>query len=134
MMTVDNLPEYTRYRDEGCEAAPSCLNCPFPHCLEDSPRARQTAATTVLARDITTLRRQGMTTAEIARVCGKSLRTVQRLLKQGREENPECHSEEASAAEESGAGVYPAQPPDPSHSLGMTYGECVRNDTRKRYI
>lgn len=68
MTVTDNLPEYTRYRDEGCEAAPSCLNCPFPHCLEESPRARQVAATAVIARHLAALRRQGMTTAEIARI------------------------------------------------------------------
>jgi len=86
MTTVDNLPEFTRYRDEGCEAAPSCLNCPFPRCLEEAPRARQKAATAARARHFTALRRQGMTTAEIARACGKSLRTVQRLLKLARED------------------------------------------------
>ena len=27
---IDLPPEFCRYRDEGCELAESCLDCPFP--------------------------------------------------------------------------------------------------------
>lgn len=27
--------------DTGCEFAPSCLNCPFPYCMEDELRQEQ---------------------------------------------------------------------------------------------
>ncbi|MEW6141965.1 MAG: helix-turn-helix domain-containing protein [Chloroflexota bacterium] len=118
-MTVDNLPEFTRYRDEGCEAAPSCLACPFSRCLEEAPRARQKAATAARARDIAALYRQGMSTAEIARTCSRSIRTVQRLLKLDRDAEAVCHSEEASATEESGGGTS-APSPGSSHTFGMT--------------
>ena len=37
----DLPPEYHHYRDEGCEMADSCLNCPFPQCIYDEPRNRQ---------------------------------------------------------------------------------------------
>jgi len=37
---LDLPPEYCHYRDEGCEFATSCLNCPFPQCLYDEPRGR----------------------------------------------------------------------------------------------
>ena len=37
----DLPPEYCHYRDEGCEFAKSCLNCPFPKCIYDQPRGRQ---------------------------------------------------------------------------------------------
>jgi len=33
----DALPEYTRYRDEGCELSPSCLQCTLPACRYDYP-------------------------------------------------------------------------------------------------
>jgi len=112
-LTVDNLPEYTRYRDEGCEAAPSCLNCPFPRCLEESPRARQVAATAVIARHLTTLRRQGMTSAQIARACGKSRRTVQRLLKLAREKGTACHSEGHRVSGEAGGEAGTPAPDSP---------------------
>ena len=29
--------EYDHYADTGCEAAPSCLACPLPVCVEDAP-------------------------------------------------------------------------------------------------
>ena len=37
----DLPPEYCHYRDEGCEFADSCLNCPFPQCIYDEPRGKQ---------------------------------------------------------------------------------------------
>ncbi|MGI8549576.1 MAG: hypothetical protein ACR2PL_02095 [Dehalococcoidia bacterium] len=36
-MLEDDLPERTRYRDTGCEIAPSCLSCPLPRCKHDIP-------------------------------------------------------------------------------------------------
>ena len=38
---MDLRPEYCRYRDEGCELASSCLNCPFSRCIYDQPGGRQ---------------------------------------------------------------------------------------------
>ncbi len=38
---MDVLPEYCRYRDEGCELFSSCLDCPLPRCTEDIPRGKQ---------------------------------------------------------------------------------------------
>jgi len=37
----DLPPEFCRYRDEGCELADSCLNCPFPQCIYEQPRGKQ---------------------------------------------------------------------------------------------
>ncbi len=37
----DLKPEYCHYRDEGCEYAKACLECPFPQCLYDEPGGRQ---------------------------------------------------------------------------------------------
>ena len=54
---MDLPPEYCHYRDEGCELADSCLNCPFPGCIYDQPRGRQswlkTARDRVIARRYT---------------------------------------------------------------------------------
>ncbi len=36
----DLKPEYCQYRDEGCEYARACLECPFPQCLYDEPRCQ----------------------------------------------------------------------------------------------
>jgi hypothetical protein len=37
----DQPPEFCHYRDEGCELAQSCLNCPFPQCVYEQPRGRR---------------------------------------------------------------------------------------------
>jgi hypothetical protein len=37
----DLLPEYCRYKDDGCELADSCLNCPFPDCIYVQPGGKQ---------------------------------------------------------------------------------------------
>ncbi len=37
----DLPPEYCHYRDEGCDLAESCLDCPFPQCIYEQPRGRQ---------------------------------------------------------------------------------------------
>ena len=37
---LDLPPEYCRYRDEGCEMASSCLNCPPPGCVYELPGGR----------------------------------------------------------------------------------------------
>ena len=34
----DALPERYPYRDDGCEVAPACLQCPLPRCKYDEPR------------------------------------------------------------------------------------------------
>jgi hypothetical protein len=39
----DLPPEYCHYRDEGCELAEHCLDCPFPQYIYDEPRGAQRA-------------------------------------------------------------------------------------------
>ena len=34
---ANELPDYDNYKDEGCEASPSCLTCPLPQCRYDNP-------------------------------------------------------------------------------------------------
>ena len=72
------LPEETRYRDTGCDLHPSCLNCPLPHCVEDSPRGRQNFRQRQTAATINSLLGQGHTHAQIARLLGVSTRTIRR--------------------------------------------------------
>jgi len=38
---LDLPPEYCHYKDEGCELAESCLNCPFPGCIYDEHGGKQ---------------------------------------------------------------------------------------------
>ena len=78
---ADDLPERCRYRDEGCELAPSCLDCPLPNCIEELPRGRQRYLLQRRCQQIACLRSQGKGTREIATFLKVSSRTVQRAVK-----------------------------------------------------
>ena len=78
----DLLPEYCHYRDEGCEFADSCLNCPFPQCLYDEPRGKQRWLKRLRNREISRLfGGGGWGVKELASLFGLSQRTIQRALK-----------------------------------------------------
>lgn len=77
----DLLPEEFPYEDKGCELSSSCLNCPFPRCLEEEPRGKQRFSKRRRAERMTELRREGKSVPEIARIFKVSPRTVQRALK-----------------------------------------------------
>ena len=79
---IDALPEYTDYRDGGCDLYSSCLNCPLPRCRYDQPGG----ATAMLrgGRDEAILRyseRDGVTVDNLAEMFGLSRRTIFRVLK-----------------------------------------------------
>lgn len=77
----DLLPE--QYRDEGCELAASCLNCPFPCCVEDIPRGRQRRRKEIRNNEILQLfYNQGEDIKQIAQRLMVSKRTVQRALQE----------------------------------------------------
>lgn len=77
----DLLPEYCRYRDEGCEYARSCLECPFAQCLYDEPRGRQRWLKDLRDREIIRLFKRGRKVGELASLFDVSERTVQRAVK-----------------------------------------------------
>ncbi len=77
----DLPPEYCHYRDEGCDLAESCLDCPFPQCIYEQPRGRQHWLKK--QRDIEMVRlfnSEGKEVKELALLFGVSQRTVQRAL------------------------------------------------------
>jgi hypothetical protein len=77
----DLKPEYCQYRDEGCEYARACLECPFPQCLYDEPRGRQRWMKQTRDKEIKRLSDQGKKVNELAAIFGVSQRTIQRALK-----------------------------------------------------
>jgi len=85
----DTLPEHTLYRDEGCELASACLNCPLPVCKYDDPewvRRRKT-----LSRDSAVIEARHvkrLSVPAIARRFGVSTRTVHRILSASRACDP----------------------------------------------
>ncbi len=79
---LDLPPEYCRYRDEGCDLAESCLNCPFTKCIYDEPRGKQRWLKRLRAREMARLfTTEGKGIKELALMFGVSQRTVQRALK-----------------------------------------------------
>jgi hypothetical protein len=79
---LDLLPENTNYRDEGCELSPSCLDCPLPDCIYDSPHGKRLLLKRRRDEELVSMyRRGGVTRKELARIYGLSVRSVQRILK-----------------------------------------------------
>ena len=76
----DLLPEEFPYEDKGCELFPSCLACPFPHCIDEEPRGRQRRLKEERRHAILRLHRSGKSTGELAQIFGVSQRTIQRAL------------------------------------------------------
>jgi hypothetical protein len=79
----DLKPEYCHYRDEGCEYAGSCLECPFPQCIYDEPRGRQRWLKKARDKKIRKLYGNGKKVKELAELFGVSQRTIQRALGSG---------------------------------------------------
>ncbi|MDP2731413.1 MAG: helix-turn-helix domain-containing protein [Dehalococcoidales bacterium] len=83
---LDLPPEFCRYRDEGCELADSCLNCPFARCIYDEPGGKQHLLKGWRAKEIARLFTiEGKKIRELARLFNVSQRTVQRALKGNKE-------------------------------------------------
>ena len=79
---LDLRPEYCHYRDEGCELAESCLNCPFAVCIYDEPGGKQRRMKRLRAKEIARLHiNEGKKVKELSEMFGISQRTVQRALK-----------------------------------------------------
>jgi hypothetical protein len=82
---ADALPEFTRYRDEGCDVHPSCLTCPLPRCRYDEPGGVRALLNLDRDREIFHLRRrQGLAVETLANRYGVSRRTVFRILQRGK--------------------------------------------------
>ena len=79
---LDLPPEYCHYRDEGCELAASCLNCPFARCVYDEPGGKQRWLKKLRDREMVRLfTDEGKGVKELSQIFGVSKRTVQRTLK-----------------------------------------------------
>jgi len=77
---TDSLPEYTRYKDDGCDVSPSCLDCPLPRCRYEEPGGLRALLNEQRDRQIIQLREKGMPVAELADYFGVSRRTVFRVI------------------------------------------------------
>ena len=79
---LDLPPEFCHYRDEGCDLANSCLNCPLPKCVYDEHGGKQRWLKKWRAKEMARLFiTGGKGIKELALMFGVSQRTVQRALK-----------------------------------------------------
>ncbi len=79
---LDLPPEYCHYRDEGCDLAVSCLDCPFTRCIYEESGGKQRWLKRLRAREMARLfTTMGKGVKELALIFGVSQRTVQRALK-----------------------------------------------------
>ena len=85
---LDLPPEYCQYQDNGCEFADSCLDCPFPECVYAQPGGKRrwlkNLRDEAVSRLFTT---QGKKVKDLALMFGVSRRTIQRILKRGKNES-----------------------------------------------
>jgi hypothetical protein len=80
---ADALPEYTRYRDDGCDAHPTCLTCPLSRCRYDEPGGLRALLNADRDQEIVACRLGGATVDDLAGRFGVSRRTVFRILEAG---------------------------------------------------
>ena len=76
----DVPPEYLTYKDEGCELAPACLECPLPQCVHDAPEMSRYYANRDRNRELAEKRRAGASVAQLTAEYGLSRRTVYRAI------------------------------------------------------
>ena len=76
----DALPEFTRYRDSGCDVSPSCLTCPLPRCRYEEPGGLRALLNKTRDQQIISQRASGVPVAELATRFSVSRRTVFRVL------------------------------------------------------
>jgi hypothetical protein len=79
----DTLPENTRYKDDGCDASDSCLDCPLALCKYDDPGWLQRESRRTRDDEIFRLREERVPVAEISKRFGISTRTVHRIVQRG---------------------------------------------------
>jgi hypothetical protein len=79
-MRFDSLPEYTRYRDDGCSISASCFDCPLPRCRYEEPGGLRAVMNETRDREMTQLRLAGMSVEDLAGHFGVSRRTVFRVI------------------------------------------------------
>ena len=83
---LDLPPEYCRYRDNGCDLADSCLNCPFSKCIYEETGGRRRWLKGLRDKEMARLfSTEGKGIKELALIFGLSQRTVQRALKGSKE-------------------------------------------------
>ena len=80
----DALPEFSRYKDDGCDIHDHCLTCPLPRCRYEAPGGLRALLNEQRDQQIFQLRRKGASVDELAGRFGVSRRTIFRILGSGK--------------------------------------------------
>ena len=91
---TDSLPENRRYVDDGCEVAPSCLNCPLPICRYDDEGGARAIRNRDRDRRIRDSYQDGGTVDELAERFGISRRRIF-FITEGMKKKPSRNSQPA---------------------------------------
>ena len=81
-LVPDRLPDYSEYRDQGCDLSPSCLRCPLPKCRYDKQEGGRRVSKRL--RDLEIFRQRtasGRSISELATEFDLSKRTIQRIIR-----------------------------------------------------
>ena len=81
-LVPDRLPDYSEYRDQGCDLSPSCLRCPLPKCRHDKQEGGRRVSKRL--RDLEIFRHRtasGRSISELATEFDLSKRTIQRIIR-----------------------------------------------------
>lgn len=76
----DSLPEFTRYRDDGCDIHDECLTCPLPRCRYEEPGGLRAILNAQRDAKIHGMRQTGASVEELAERFELSKRTIFRIL------------------------------------------------------
>ena len=85
---IDAPPEYTKYKDVGCELHSHCLTCPLPVCKEELTQGIQAIRAHMRNLQIQLFRDEGRTVEWIAQVMGITVRGVYKSIARKRELGP----------------------------------------------
>ena len=83
---ANELPDYDRYKDDGCEVSPSCLTCPLLQCKHDDPIWFQQYLR--VARDVRiwkTIQSESLTANKAAERFSLTVRTISRIIQRCQE-------------------------------------------------
>jgi len=81
-LVPDRLPDYSEYRDQGCDLSPSCLRCPLPKCRHDKQEGGRRVSKRLRDLEIFRLRTaSGRSISELATEFDLSKRTIQRIIR-----------------------------------------------------
>ena len=80
LLRRDALPEHMIYKDDGCEASPTCLTCPVPRCRYEAKGGLRPILNVPRDAHLVQMHQSGIPVDTIAASANVSKRTVWRVI------------------------------------------------------